>query len=199
MLFKNKRRVIISLAFAFILLLYFSRNFSIVIPFFITVVALFLFWYIDRSFSLKFPERFYLYIFLIFILGLIIGAGTPPFGFYYRGIFYDKLLHFVNPIMISAIVFFILNRLDISMKWKLLMTVGLVFGILGLFEIGEYSLDVLFGTLYQGVYLRDLASLVKHKVITQPIDDTMQDLIFGLFGSTVFVLYKYLGTKFKRL
>mgnify|MGYP001614938375 FL=1 len=77
------------------------------------------------------------------------------------------------------------------------MTVGLVFSILGLFEIGEYLSDVFFGTLHQGVYLMDFVSLVKYKVIIQPIDDTMQDLIFGLLGSISFVLYKYIEIRFK--
>ncbi|MFH1592776.1 MAG: hypothetical protein ABIB47_05410 [Candidatus Woesearchaeota archaeon] len=197
MLFKNKRRVVIVLVSIFLLLLYFSRNLFIAIPFLIAVVALLLFGYIDRSFKLNFPDGFYVFIFIIFILGTIIG-GSTPFALYYRIILFDKILHFISPIMGSAIVFYILDRLGISLKWKLLMTVGLVFGILGLFEIGEYLSDVFFGTLHQGVYLMDFAELVKYEVISEPIDDTMWDLILGLFGSSVFAGYKYFESKFRK-
>ena len=197
MLFKNRRRIIITLVSLFILLLYFSRNLSIIISFLIAIVALLLFRYIDKSFNLKSPEIYYIYIFIIFGLGPIIGEGGSPFGFYYRGIVYDKLLHFISPIMISAIMFFILNRVDITLKWKLLMTVGLVFGILGSFEIGEYLSDVLFGTLHQGVYLKDFVVAVKYQVVIAPIDDTMQDLIFGLLGSIVFIFGKFLDVRRK--
>ena len=166
MLFKNKRRIVIALSAILILLLYVTRKLSILIPFSITVIALLLFSYIDKSFKLNFPESFYVYVFAIFFLGTIIGPGPPPLGLYYREIFFDKVLHFLNPFMLSAIVFVILDRLDITLKWKLIMTVGLVFGILGLFEIGEYLSDVWLGTINQGVYVKDLITRVKVKKIT---------------------------------
>ena len=191
MLFKNKRRIIIALSSVFILILYFSRNFSAVILFFIAIIALLLFGYIDRSFKLQFPERFYIYIFIIFIFGTIIGEGMPPFGLYFRDIYYDKILHFISPIMFSGIIFYILDRLDITLKWKLLMTVGLAFGILGLFEIGEYLSDYFFGTIHQGVYIAQFAQAVKYQIKTQALDDTMRDLIFGLLGSVTFAAYIY--------
>ncbi len=194
MLFKTRRRAIITLTIALMILLYFTRSFSVLIPFSITIIALLLFLYIDNSFKFNFPERFYVYIFLMFIFGLIVGPGNPPFGLYYREIFFDKFLHFISPIMISAIVFFILNKLKITLKWKLLMTVGLVFGILGLFEIGEYLSDVWFDTLHQGVYLKDFISQLKVETLTDPLDDTMQDLIYGLMGSVTFVAFYSLKT-----
>ncbi len=196
MLFKNKRRVIIALFSILILLLYFTRSLSILIPFSVTLIALLLFNYIDKSFKFNFPEAFYIYIFAIFILGTIVGPGTPPFGFYYREIFFDKALHFLNPVMMSAIIFFILNRLEITLKWKLLMTVMIVFGILGLFEIGEYLSDAWFGTFNQGVFIRDFVTKLKLEEVSDPLTDTMRDLIFGLIGSFVFVCYKVLSFHF---
>ena len=194
MLPKNQRRAVIILVSVLILLLYVTRSVSVIIPFSITVLALLLFYYIDRSFKFDFPEAFYIYIFFIFITGTIIGGAYPPFGLYYREIFFDKFLHFISPIMMSAVVFFILNRLDITLKWKLLMTVGLVFGILGAFESGEYLSDVWFGTLHQGVYIKDFVDKIKPpELISDPLTDTMQDLIFGLLGSIVFVCFKSLN------
>ncbi len=192
MLFKNRRRAIIFLTSLLILLLYITRSFSIVIPFSLTIIALLLFNYIDKSFKFNFPEIFYYYVFIIFLFGAILGPGNPPLGFYYKQTFYDKILHSIGPFMMSSILFFILNRLNITLKWKLLMTVGLVFGILGLFEIGEYLSDAWFGTLNQGVYLYDVVAQVKFKLVTDPLTDTMRDLIFGLIGSGAYVGYKTL-------
>ena len=192
MLFKNKRRVIILFTCLLLLLLYVTRSLSILIPFSLTIIAIFLFSYIDRAFHFDFPEVYYVYVFAIFVLGTIIGPGNPPFGLYYRDIFFDKVLHFLNPILMCAIMFYILNRLSISIKWKLLMTIGLVFGILGLWEIGEYVSDVFFGTGHQGVYVKDFVSKLREQQLSDPLTDTMRDLIFGLIGSITFVTYKFL-------
>lgn len=196
MLFKNKRRVIIALSGILIVLLYFTRSLSVLIPFSITVIALMLFGYIDKSFKFNFPEGYYFYIFAIFILGTVVGPGNPPFGLYYRDIFFDKVLHAFTPFLMSVIMFFILDRLKITLKWKLLMTVGLVFGMLGLFEIGEYLSDVWFGTLYQGVYFKDFISRLELKIVTDPLTDTMRDLIFGLIGSAAYVGYRTFKVNF---
>ncbi len=199
MLFKNKRRVIIFLSCLLLLLLYVTRNVSILIPFSLALIALFLFSYIDRAFHFNFPEVYYVYIFAIFVLGTIIGPGDPPFGLYYRDIFFDKVLHFLNPILMCAILFYTLDRLQISLKWKLIMTVGLVFGILGLWEIGEYLSDVWLGTLNQGVYVYDVVTQLKAQQLSDPITDTMRDLIFGLLGSITFVAYKITEFHFTKL
>ena len=195
MLFKNKRRVIIALTVVLMILLYVTRALSILIPFTITVISLLLFHYIDKSFKFNFPERFYIYVFIIFILGTVIGVGDPPFGLYYRIQYFDKILHFVSPFLMTSIMFFMLDRLGIAMKWKSLMAVGLEFGILGLFEIGEYLSDKLFGTLWQGVYIWDFVLKIKGDTLLHAIDDTMQDLIFGLLGSGLYTgfinLFKY--------
>lgn len=192
MLFTTRRRAIITLSIFLILLLYLTRSFSILIPFSITIIALLLFYYIDASFKFNFPERFYIYIFLIFVFGTIIGADFTNFGFYYRLDFYDKILHFVGPFLLTAIMFFIINRLDITFKWKALISFGLIFGILGLFEIGEYLSDQFFGTLLQGVYTFDLVERIKLEAVLTPIDDTMQDLIYGLLGNALYVGYRSL-------
>ena len=62
-------------------------------------------------------------------------------------------------------------------------TFFIVVAILGLFEIGEYSLDYLFDLKTQGVYIRELGGLEKLNLIIDPLTDTMTDLIFGTLGS----------------
>lgn len=185
----TKERFIIALCLFFILLLYLARSISALILFFLSALSLYLFFYIDKTHKLKFPRRYYLYVFTIIGLGPLIGSGEAPFGLYYRSIFYDKFLHFLLPFLMCIIIFYIVNHLHIQLKWKLLMTVLMVFGILGLFEIGEYLLDIYFNTIFQGVYSNILKT--KANVIQSRIDDTIQDLIFGLLGSLTFAIYKF--------
>lgn len=185
----NKSKLIILLCSSFLLALYIARSLSTVVLFLISALSLFLFNYIDRAYKYHFPRKYYLYVFTIFGLGPLIGAGEAPFGLYYRSISYDKFLHFFLPLMLCIIIFYMLNKnFNINTKWKLLMVSFIVFGILGVFEIGEYISDKYFDTIFQGVYSNIIKS--KMNVIQTPIDDTMQDLIAGVLGSLVFVIYK---------
>lgn len=185
----NKSRLIIILCSLFLFLLYVARSLSAVALFLISALSLFLFNYIDRTYKYHFPRRYYIYIFTIVGLGPLIGAGEAPFGLYYRSVFYDKILHFFLPLLLCIIIFYMLDKhLNINFKWKLLMTSFIVFGIMGVFEIGEYLSDKYFDTIFQGVYSNIIKS--KADVIQTPIDDSMQDLIFGVLGSLTFVTFK---------
>ncbi len=191
MLFRNKRRVITGGGILLLILMYFSRNLGILVFIGLIIGSLLLFYYIDHAYKFDFPERYYIYIFIVLVAGLILGPNKPPLGFYYRNYYYDKVLHFISPFLMGFVIFFILNQLNVSLKWKLLMTVALVMGILGLFEIGEYMLDLFLDLQLQGVYLADYAKeIVKYEQIVAPIDDTMWDLIMGLIGGGFFALYK---------
>ena len=61
---------------------------------------------------------------------------------------------------------------------------------MGFFEIGEYLSDVWVGTTNQGVYIKDFVSQLRLKQLTDPLTDTMRDLIFGLLGSLSYIGYK---------
>ena len=200
MLFKTKRRAIIILLIIFLATLYFSNNVFVAAPFFIAIIALVLLRYVDRSFKFNFPEKYYILVFIALFLGTIVGGWEPPFGFFYRFVFYDKLLHFLIPFLLSAIMFFMLDSLKIKLKWKLLMTFGIVFGMLGVHEIGEYLSDRILGTIWQGVYIKDfsLTSLITHTQVQDPLDDTMQDMIYGLLGIVAFTIYKTIQRKIKK-
>ena len=185
----NKPRLIIVLCSLFLLLLYVARSLSAVALFLISALSLFLFNYIDRTYKYHFPRRYYLYIFTIVGLGPLIGAGEAPFGLFYRSIVYDKFLHSFLPLLLCIIIFYMIDKnFNINLKWKLLMTAFMVFGILGIFEIGEYISDKYFDTIFQGVYSNIIKS--KANVIQNPLDDTMRDLIAGVLGSLIFVIYK---------
>ncbi|MBI2499140.1 hypothetical protein HYV88_02765 [Candidatus Woesearchaeota archaeon] len=195
---KNKRRVIIGLAGLGLLLLYFIRTYSSLVFLFVTVGVLFLFHYIDQVYNFEFPLKYYIYLFLIIVFGSILGPGEP-FVLYYRWVLYDKLLHLFSPILLSAIIFYILDRLDITLKWKFLLTVSVVMSILGVFEIGEFLGDYFFNYELQGVYLYDFIQRTKYEKFLEPHLDTMLDLIFGFAGCIVYVIYKWMHLGIKSL
>ena len=88
-----------------------------------------------------------------------------------------------------------INKLKLALKWKITFTVFSVAGILGIFEIGEYILDLFFNLKLQGVYLRDLKGLEKFHLILNPLDDTMADMSLGLLGSSIYAVYAWIKYK----
>jgi len=92
------------------------------------------------------------------------------------------------------------NRLQLALKWKITFSVMSVIALLGMFEIGEYILDLLFNLKLQGVYLRDLSGLEKFHLLQNPLDDTMVDLAFGILGSSLYGFYAWLKySKYKHM
>src|SRR5205085_1505098 len=92
---------------------------------------------------------------------------------------YDKIQHFIFPMLFFSMIFYMVNKLNLALKWKLAFTFMTVITFLCLFEIGEYLLDSFFNLKLQGVYLRDLKGLTKFNLLQNPLDDTMADLSFG--------------------
>src|SRR3989344_1676531 len=91
-------------------------------------------------------------------------------------------------------------KLKLALKWKLTFTVLSVTGILGMFEIGEFILDLFFNLKLQGVYIRDLTGLEKFNLLLNPLDDTMADLSFGILGSLFYATYAWIKySKYKKM
>ena len=117
---------------------------------------------------------------------------------YYLTPIYDKILHFFVPIIGAITIFYVVNKLKISFKWKLLITFVLVFSISAIHEILEYILDLIWDFKLQGVWLRDITGLEKLHIIQEPLDDTMIDMVWGLIGSIVFVIGKTITNSYNR-
>jgi hypothetical protein len=100
---------------------------------------------------------------------------------YYSGIeFYDKMLHFLLGILLTAIIFdYFKDNSHLNRDAVFLA----VLGCLGLWEIAEYVSDVFFGVQFQGV-------LSGNSFIMSRIDDTMQDLIWGSIGSWGYLFFR---------
>lgn len=97
---------------------------------------------------------------------------------------YDKVLHLIQPMFLASIVLYIVTPLNISSRWKFLFTFFVVVGGLGLFEVGEYLIDVAFDSKLQGVFRLTGVGLV---LVQGRIDDTIVDLLFGVVSTLVYL------------
>ncbi len=154
--------------------LFFRPLFSIVLVF----VLLFL---IFIYFKIKIP----LYVQFLFNLMTLSGIlGSDVFYLYYTSIYYDKILHFINPIILCITFFYLVrNKLDNKMLLILFCIFAAVF-FASLWEVYEYGVDVLINGTAQGVYLG-----IEEKIqIVGKHQDTMEDLIITFVSVLLFVL-----------
>lgn len=193
--YKNKRRLILGFYALLFVLLYIIKNYSFLIRASGVIFGLAVFYFIDHAFLLKFKFRHYLYILAILILGILLS----PFYWMFEN--YDKALHLIMPILGSAIIFFIVNKMKIKFQWKLIITLAVIISCLTLLEIGEYTFDAFLDFKLQGVYIRNISGLEKYNLVMDRNDDTMMDLILGTLGSISFLLMKisaFIYKKFKK-
>lgn len=180
--YKYKRWGVLAIIIVLVFLIYLFKDSSFALRSISAMGLISLFYAIDHYFDIKFSSIHYFLIIIIAIFSLLFS----PLYYIYPN--YDKLQHFVQPIFISAMVFYTVQKLKLDMKWKLTFTFFITLGILGLFEIGEYTLDYFFDLKLQGVYLRDLKGIEKFHLILDKNDDTMIDLFLGTLGSALYVI-----------
>lgn len=189
---KAKRKVIITISIVILLALYIFRTEYSLVRSIGAVGLLLLFYLADHLFDLDFERKHYFFIILIAVISFPLG------WIYFLYLDFDKWMHFLMPIMISSIIFYMVSKLKIPLKWKLVFTFFIVVGILGIFEIGEYFLDTFFDFRLQGIYI--YASQTEYYLHQTKIDDTMMDMILGVAGSAVYLVYTALfGRKKEKL
>lgn len=182
--YKTKRRIIFGMALLVVALLFIFRNLSFLILSLSAIAFLVMFYMGDHLFDIRFKTRHYYMAIFIAVASFLL---YNLYSFYAP---YDKILHFVQPILVSALVFHMALELKVDLKWKLVFTFFVVTGLVGMFEIGEYVLDLFFDLNLQGVVLRGLQEFGEELVFLQaPIDDTMIDMSLGVLGSVVYVVY----------
>jgi len=76
------------------------------------------------------------------------------------------------------------------MNVKFFLTFTITFSFATLMEIGEYIIDKLLGWELQGVYIRNRSGTLKLEVIQNKMDDSMQDLLWGIAGCLFFVIIR---------
>ncbi len=163
---------------------YFARSASF-------VAAFVVFWIADTLLNLKFRNRHYLIIIFISATGLLF---SPLYSLY---TYYDKTLHFFNPILFCVLIYYLVNRIKgISLPMKLFLTFSITVCFLSLWELTEFFLDNFYDAKMQGVWLRDITGASKIQLIMDRNDDTMIDLLLGVLGTIVFSFGKLVGFYF---
>ncbi|MEK6908638.1 MAG: hypothetical protein AABX23_01140 [Nanoarchaeota archaeon] len=184
--YRHKRLIVGIISFLLVIAIYLFKDSSSITLRYSTFIGLVIAFYIlDYLFDVRFHFKHYFFIIVIGVSGLMLSH------LYFIHPQYDKIQHFILPIMLCSIFFFMVNKLKLALKWKITFTVLSIAGLLGIFEIGEYILDLLFNFRLQGVYLRDLTGLEKFNLLLNPLDDTMVDLSFGILGSSLYALYAW--------
>lgn len=148
------------------------------------LTALLLFYAVDQWLKLGFEKHHY------FIFGFISITGIILSPLYFISPNYDKILHLASPLLLSILIFFLLNKTKVKFSIKIFLTFSVIIAFLSVFEVGEYLLDQFFDFKLQGVYLRDLTGVSKLNIILDKNDDTMIDIIFGMVGALTFVVVK---------
>ena len=190
-MYRYKRIIIASLTILLLLTFYLFKDSTTPLKI-ITFVGLLIAFYLgDHLFDIRFSIKHYTFIIIIGIGGILLSH------LYFVHPNYDKVQHLIFPMLLSSMVFHMANKLKLEFKWKLFFTFATVGMILGSFEIGEYLLDRLFDLKLQGVYLRDLHGFEKFNILQSPIDDTITDLSFGIFGSGIYAIYNFLSHKLR--
>lgn len=184
MKYQTKRRIIFGISIFLFVSLYFFKNTSTLLRILATLAALISFYIFDHYYDVNFELKHYSYILAFCFFGIFLSP------LYFLSENYDKFLHLVIPILISSIIFFIVNKQNLNLRWKITITLMFTIGVLTIFEVIEYALDTLWNFQLQGVYVRDITGLEKFNIIIDKNDDTMIDLILGIFGSMIFSSYK---------
>jgi len=189
----KKRMIQFSIGILILIILYALKNTNYFLRTFTFLFSIGLFFFGDKFFELKFKPIHYLILILISTAGILLSAF---YGLYPN---YDKALHLISPVLISILVFYLINKTDLKFSTKLLITFSVVIMSLAMFEIIEYLLDTFFDMKLQGVFLRSQEGLTKLNLVMDKNKDTMIDLILGSLGSLGFIIYKTITFHILRL
>jgi hypothetical protein len=192
-----RRKAILAIAIAVTILTYIIEGFLSPVRLLSKIGLISIFYIMDHLFDARFRPRHYLYIIAIGFMGFTLS----PFYFIHPS--YDKILHFLIPIMFCSITFHLVSKLHLEEKWRLAFTFFIIAGCIGIFEIVEYGLDSTFDLKLQGVYVRiPGVDSEQYRVVSNSIDDTMIDMTFGFIGATVFLVAKLIALwplRFRRI
>ena len=184
MIYKNKRRLILGISLFLLLVFYLFKNLSEDIRVFGFIFGMVIFYLVDHMFKIEFRLRHYYYMMIILAFGILLS----PIYFFYSS--YDKILDFCLPILSCFLIYYIVDKKNLSIQWKLWITFLFITSFLMFHEIGEYLIDQFWDLKLQGVYVWNIEGVEKFDLIQSKIDDTMMDLIFGSLGALTFILGK---------
>jgi len=96
--------------------------------------------------------------------------------------FYDKLLHFIVPLFLASMIYDYIEKYKTT--YPKMIVFFIVLGMLTIFEMFEYSIDMIFKLDMLGVTSRT------GSILLSAITDTMVDLILGSLACLIFLIFK---------
>jgi hypothetical protein len=191
--YTTKRRIVLSISLIVLGILFIFKSLNFLILSFSAIAFIAVFYITDHLFDLRFKARHYIFAVLISIASFLL------YNLYSVYPAYDKFLHFVQPIMFASIFFHMTYELRLKLKWRLLFVFFIVTGSVGVFEIGEWTLDKFFDLDLQGVVLKEVQEFGEKLIVLQePIDDTMIDMGLGILGAALYSISVYAAYRKKR-
>ena len=128
--------------------------------------------------------------------------GELVFEFYYNYAFYDKILHFIDPIIISIFIYNLAKPYIKNKKFAVMFSIFTVISLGAAWEIIEYGFDNTFGTMMQGTYILEedhFFSLTKRTEVFDKLKDTMGDMLSNILGVLTFAIGFYLYSNRKNI
>jgi len=180
----------ISLIIAVFIEVYEKRWFTLFITF-LTIVLTFLPFLLERKYKIDIPESFEILMVLFIYAALYLGEVQK---FYLKFWWWDIFLHFWAAMALGmiglTILFIIYKKRKIKAKpiWILLFAFSFAVSIGVIWEIFEFSMDLIFKTNMQKSMLGDTSGLT----------DTMIDLIMDSLGALISATIGYFYIKKKK-
>lgn len=155
---------------------------------------------INRKWSVPIPRAIYICYYIFLYCAIFLGE---VFDFYYVIPHWDIILHAFSGAMLSALGFIMVDLLNMNQRVPVSLSpfFASVFAFcfalaLGtLWEIYEFSFDIILGLNMQKAYLADGTALIGAAALM----DTMEDLIVDGFVAAVVALIGYSANKRKHI
>lgn len=164
---------------------FFKTYYTIIMQSILGIFCLYIPLLIEKRLHINFPSNLFL-LYLAFIFGSIFLGEIMRF--YDLISSWDILLHTTSGVMLSAFLYFILENKAPYIKFNYLLFFSFCFAVAGgaLWEIFEFSVDVILGTNTQTYALPNgIPFIGQHALV-----DTMTDLIVDTLGSIFFIIFK---------
>ena len=191
--YRHKRLIVGIISILLLIAIYLFKDSSSITLRYSTFLGVIIVSYlVDHLFDVRLKLKHYIFILLIGVATLMMSP------LYFIHPTYDKIQHLFIPMLLCSIMFFMVNKLKLAVKWKITFTVLSVVAFLGIFEILEFVLDSFFNWKLQGVYLRDITGLEKFNLLLDPLTDTIIDLSLGILGSSLYAVYAFTRYKIQK-
>lgn len=158
--------------------------------------------YIEKRENIDIPDILEIFIVVFIFAGLYLSVR---FDLYYRFFWWDDLLHTLSGVIIGFIGFIIIYKINHNYSMDISPLLVAIFAFtfavtLGvMWEVLEFSLDVILGTANQKWNLSDTEILIGKAYQGSGLRDTMSDLIVDSIGALITSIITYYMSRNKKI